>query len=60
MAMCPKDDIDIRVPRRDDDNRLVGLPIIKLEFEKDTLDPHIIIGGEYIQLRIKRERPTLC
>ena len=29
-----------------------------MEFEKDTLDPYIIIGGENIQLRIKKERPT--
>ena len=30
------------------EKRLRGHPIIKLEFEKDTLDPHIIIGGESI------------
>ena len=35
-------------------------PIIELEFEKDTLNPHIIIGGENIQLRMKKERSTLC
>ena len=46
--------MDIHVPRRDDDNKLIGPPIIKLEFEKDTLDPHIIIGGESIQLQIKK------
>ena len=34
--------------------------IIELEFEKDTLDPHIIIGEENIQLRMKKERPTKC
>ena len=42
--MCPKEVTDIRMPMRDDDNRLVGPPIIELEFEKDILDPHIIIG----------------
>ena len=55
--MCPRDDVDISGPRMDDDNRLMGPPIILLEFEKGTLDPHIIIRGECIQLRIKkRER----
>ena len=39
----------ICVPRRDDD----GSPITELEIEKDTLDPHIIIEGESIQLRMK-------
>ena len=48
MEMCSKDVVDIRVPRRDDDNRHTGSPIIKLKFEKDTLDPYIIIGGESI------------
>ena len=48
MAMCPEDVVDIRVPRRDDGDKLMGLSIIKLEFDKDTLDPHIIIGGEDI------------
>ena len=48
--MCPRVVVD----------RLLGLPIIELEFEKDTLDPHIIIGRECIQLRMKREGPTLC
>ena len=48
MEMCPNDIVDIRVPRRDGDNRFVGLSIIKLEFEKDTLNPHIIIGEENI------------
>ena len=47
--MCPKDVLDISMPRRDDDNRLIGPPIIELEFEKDILEPHIIIG-EGIQL----------
>ena len=40
----------------DDENRLMGPPIIEL----DTLDQHIIIVGENIQLRMKNERPTLC
>ena len=35
-------------------------PIIELEFEKDILDPHIIIGGKNIQFRMKNERPNLC
>ena len=30
MEMCPKDVVDIHIPRRDDDNRLMGPPIIKL------------------------------
>ena len=30
MAMCPKDVMDIRVPRKDDDNRLLGPTIIEL------------------------------
>ena len=58
--MCPKDVMDIRMPRRNDKNRHMGLPIIELEFEKDILGRHIIIGGENIQLRMKKERPTLC
>ena len=36
--------------RRDDDNRLMEPPIIELEFEKDILDSHIMIGAENIQL----------
>ena len=40
------------MPRRDNENRLMGPPIIELEFEKDTLDLHIITGGEKIQLRM--------
>ena len=32
MEMCPKDVVDILIPRNDDDNRLMGPPI-KLEFE---------------------------
>ena len=47
--MCPKDVMDIRMPRRNDDYRLMVPPIIELEFAKDILDPHIIIG-ENIQL----------
>ena len=42
------------MPRRDDDNRLMRPPIIELEFEKDILDPQIIIEGEKIQLRMKK------
>ena len=41
--MCPKGVTDIHMPRRDDDNRLMGPPIIELEFEKDILDPYKII-----------------
>ena len=48
LEMCPKDITNIRMPRRDDDNMLMGPPIIELEFEKDTLDLHIIIGEENI------------
>ena len=40
--------MDIRVLRRDDNNKLLGPPIIEIEFEKNTLDPYIIIGGESI------------
>ena len=50
LEICPKDVIDIRMPRRYNNNRLIEPPIIGLEFEKDILDPHIIIGGENIQL----------
>ena len=46
--MCPKDIMDIRMPWRDDENRLMGPPIIELELEKDIQDPHIIIEGENI------------
>ena len=55
MAICPKDVVNIRVLRRDDSYKILGPPIIKLEFEKDTLDPHIIIRWKWIQLRMKRE-----
>ena len=50
------DIVDICVPRRDDDNSLMGPPIIELEFEKCTLNPHIIIGEERIQLRMKKKQ----
>ena len=43
--MYPKDVVDIRLPRRDNDNRLMGPQIIELEFEKDILELHIIIGA---------------
>ena len=58
--MCYKDATDIRMPKRDYENNLLGPPIIKLEFEKYILDPHIIMEGENIQLQMKKERPTLC
>ena len=48
MEICHKDVVDIRVRWRVDDNRLMGPPFFELEFEKDNLDPHIIIGREYI------------
>ena len=35
-------------------------PIIELEFDRDTLDPHIMIGRENFQLRMKKGRPTKC
>ena len=60
MVICPKDVVDIYVPRRDDGDRLMGPPIIKLEFKKDILDLHIVIGGENIQLKMKREGRILC
>ena len=61
LKICPKNVTDICMPKRDYDNRLMGPTIIiEVEFEKDILDPHIIIGGENIELRIKKERPTLC
>ena len=34
--MCLNDVVDICVPRRDCKDRLIGSPINKLEFEKDT------------------------
>ena len=42
MALCTRDVVDIHVPSKDDDNRLMGPPIIKLEFEKDTMI-HILL-----------------
>ena len=60
LEMDSKGVMDICMPRRGDDNRLVGLPIIELQFEKDILDLHVIIGGENVQLRMKKERPNLC
>ena len=48
MSMCPKDLVEIRVPKRDDGDKLMGPPIIELKFEKDILDRHIIIRGESI------------
>ena len=44
--MCSKDVVDIHMPRKDNDYRLMGPLIIELEFEKHILEPHIIIGGE--------------
>ena len=44
MEMCPKDVVDIIILRRDNDNRIMGPPIIELEFEKNIMEPHIIIG----------------
>ena len=52
--MCHEDVIDIHVPRRDDNSRLTRLLIIELEFDRDTLDPHIVIGRENLQLRMKK------
>ena len=46
--------MDIRLPSRNDDKRFMGATIIELEFEKG---PHIIIGGENIQLQMKKEKP---
>ena len=43
--MCPKDVVDICIPRKYDENRLMGPSIIELEFEKDILHQHIIMGG---------------
>ena len=42
--MCPKDLTDILMPRRDHENRLMGLLIIELDFEDDPLSLYIIIG----------------
>ena len=54
MKMFPKDVVEIPVPRRDDDNRLMGPPIIELEFEKDTLHPHIIIDEKAPNYQLKK------
>ena len=54
--MCPKYVVDIHILRRNDNSRLMGPPIIELEYEQDILDPHIIIGGESIGL----QKLTLC
>ena len=48
MKMCHKDIVNIHVPKREENNRFMGLPIIELEFDKDILDLHIIIGEESI------------
>ena len=45
IEMCPKDVVDICIPRKYDENRLMGPSIIELEFEKDILHQHIIMGG---------------
>ena len=50
--MCFKDVVDIRFPRRDGDNMLMGPPIIEIEFGRDILDSHKINGGERIHLRM--------
>ena len=59
LEMYPEDVIGIYVPRRDDKSRLTGPLIIELEFDRDTLDPHIVNGRENFQLRMKKERPTI-
>ena len=46
MEMCPKDVIDIHVSRRNDNSRLMEPLIIELEFDRDTLDPNIVIRRE--------------
>ena len=51
MELSPTDVVDMS--RRNDENRLKGPTTTELEFEKDILEPHIIIGGESIQLRMK-------
>ena len=56
LEMCPEDVIDIHVPRRDDNSRLTEPPIIELEFDRDTLDPHIVIRRENFQLRMKKDQ----
>ena len=46
--------------RKNNEKKLIRSLIIEPEFEKDTLDPHKIIGGESIQLWMKKKGPTLC
>ena len=50
MEICPKDVVDIRIPRKDDDNKVIGLLIIELKFEKKVMEPHNIW---------KRKHPTI-
>ena len=40
MEIFPKDILDIFISRRNDDNRLIGPPVIELEIKKDILDPY--------------------
>ena len=54
MTICPNEVVDICVSRRNDGDRLMGPTIIELDYEKDALGPHIIIGGENIKLRMKK------
>ena len=56
LEMCPKDITDICMLWKDDENMLVGPPIIELESKKDILVPHIIIEGEKNQLRMKKDQ----
>ena len=58
--MCSKNETNIQMLLRDDDNRLIEPPIIELEYEKNTLEPHLITVVENIQLRMKKERSALC
>ena len=43
LEMCPKDITDIRMPRRDNKNSIMGPPIIDLEFENDKLGTDLIL-----------------
>ena len=54
--MCPKDVMDIRIPRRDDDNRLMGPPIIELKFKKNILNPQRKISTKLKPVPPKKER----
>ena len=56
MAMCPKDVTDICMSRRDNENRLMGPPIIELEFEKAILDPQKKQYAERKKVREQSER----